>query len=97
MRMMRDLLLVKIDKVDKTKGGIYYADENQAKLDREAITGIVVEAGKDCEDVKVGERVMYKNYVGNELKAEELDDKETFMVVAEVDILAVLKGGIAES
>ena len=74
-------VLIKIEKSDKTKGGIYLPDT----VGKERPTEGVVEAvGKDVEDIKNGDRVLFVKHGQYELKEE---DK---IIIASEDILAIL-------
>ena len=49
--------------------------------------GEVVETGELVKDLKVGDKVIYSKYAGNEVK---LDDEE-YIIVKQSDILAIVE------
>jgi chaperonin GroES len=88
-----DYVLIKpLDDVDKTPGGIYLPETAKEKPQMGMImavgTGSVAEDGKKVPMiVKVGQKVMYKKWGGNEVKVE---GKE-WLLVEQKDILAVIE------
>lgn len=82
MKLMRNLVQIKVKKADETfKGGIIHKPDN---LKVAAPEGVVTAVGPTVgDDIKVGQRVLYGRH-----SAQELD--EDYVLVIEDDILAVL-------
>ncbi len=91
--MLRNLVLVKIKKETTTKTGIEMPKDMVEERRMAASRGEAVVCGKDCEEVKVGDKVMVKGYVGNELEEDGFDEDYWYRVISEVDILAYYRGG----
>jgi len=68
--------------VDKTAGGIVIPDTAKEKPEQ----GKVVAVGKDVEEIKVGDVIVFGNFAATEVKA---DGKE-YLVVREKEVLAVV-------
>jgi chaperonin GroES len=68
----------------KTVTGFYIPESAKEKPS----TSKVVAVGKDVKSVKVGDRILYKNYSSTEVK----HDGEEFVLVKEEDVLATVKG-----
>lgn len=93
LKPLADRLVVKAaTKEEKTKGGLVLPDTVKEK----PVEGVVVAVGagkllengtRQTMDVKVGDRIIYSKYSGTEVKLEE----ETFLVIAERDVLAVVE------
>lgn len=66
----------------KTASGLYLPDGAKEK----PVVAVVVAVGKDVKEVKVGDRVVYKEYAPTELKT---DGKE-YLILKEEDILAIV-------
>ena len=66
---------------DVTKGGIVLP-ESARKLPAEGI--VVAKAADACDEVALGDRVIYKEYSGSEIKLEG----DTYRLVASGDLLA---------
>ena len=66
----------------KTVSGLYLPDGAKEK----SVVAKVVAVGADIKEVKVGDRIVYKEYSTTELKI----DGEEYMIVKEEDILATL-------
>jgi chaperonin GroES len=92
IRPLQDRLLLKPSEgVEKTAGGLYIPDTAREKPQE----GVVVAAGKGKVqengritplDVKVGDRVLYGKYSGNEVTLAG----EKHVILREEDVLAVL-------
>lgn len=92
IRPLQDrILLRQVEGETKTAGGIIIPDSAKEKPQE----GMVVAAGKGKVredgkltplDVKSGDRVLYGKYSGNEITV----SGETFVIVREEDILAIL-------
>lgn len=67
---------------NKTASGLYLPDSAKEK----ATSAKVVAVGKDVKHVKVGDRIVYKEYSTTELKV----DGTEYLIVKEEDILGVL-------
>ena len=89
-----DKIVVKpLEALEKTKGGIILPDTAKEKPQEGKI--VAVGKGKLLEngtvhplDVKVGDRVLYGKYTGNEITTKEGDE---LLIMREEDILAVIK------
>ncbi len=75
------LLIKRIDEVDKTAGGIIIPDSAKEK----PIKATVIAVGKDVEEVKAGDTVLFSKWGGTEIKI----DNEDYLVIKEDDIFAV--------
>ncbi len=90
---LHDRVIVKrIEEKETTRGGIIIPDTAKEKpMEGEVIA---VGAGRREKgeriplDVKVGDRVLFGKYAGNEIKIED----EEFLILKEDDILAKLSG-----
>lgn len=69
---------------NKTKSGFLLPDSAQKRI---SITTVIA-VGKDVENYKEGDRIIYKDYTQNEFK---FDDVE-YLLIEENDILATVKG-----
>ena len=76
---------------ETTKSGIVLPGQNKGKPQQAEVVavgpGAVVDGKLEPMDVKVGDKVIYSRFVGNEIK---LDDDEV-MVVSQKDILAIIE------
>ena len=76
---------------ETTKSGIVLPGQNKEKPQQAEVVavgpGAVVDGKLEPMDVKVGDKVIYSRFVGNEIK---LDDDEV-MVVSQKDILAIIE------
>jgi chaperonin GroES len=92
VRPLGDRVLIKpVEREERTKSGIVLPDTAKEKPQEgvvEAVgSGRVLDNGtKVPMELKVGDRVLYAKYAGNEFK---LDDVE-YLIVAERDILAIV-------
>ena len=91
IRPLGDRVVVKIVKDEKTAGGIYLPDTAQEKPQTGEI--LAVGPGKILDngsrlviDVAVGDRILFAKYSGTEVKL----DGETYLLIAEKDILGVV-------
>jgi chaperonin GroES len=91
IRPLGDRLVVKIVKEEKTAGGLLLPDTAQEKPQ----TGEVIAVGpgrmldngqRQAVDVVVGDKVLFAKYSGTEVKL----DGETFLLLAEKDVLGVV-------
>ncbi len=67
----------------KTASGLYLPENAQEKPK----TALVVAAGPNAKQVKVGDRIVYKSYSTTEVKV----DSQEYILVKEEDILARVK------
>jgi len=92
LRPLDDRLVVTpIEREDTTKSGIVLPDTAKEKPQEglvEAVgTGRLLDNGtKVPMELKIGDRVLYAKYAGNEFKLEEVE----YLVISEKDVLAVL-------
>jgi chaperonin GroES len=92
LRPLGDRVVVKpVDREEKTKSGILLPDTAKEKPQEgivEAVgTGRILDSGQKVPmELKVGDKVLYAKYAGNEFK---LDDVE-YLIVSEKDVLAVV-------
>jgi chaperonin GroES len=96
LRPLSDRVVVRpLEREEVTKSGIVLPDTAKEKPQEgmvEAVgNGRLIEATGKREpiDLKVGDRVIYSKYSGNEVK---LDDQE-YLIMSEKDILAVVANG----
>ncbi len=93
IRPLQDRVIVKrVKEEEKTKGGLYIPDSAKEKpVEGEVIAignGKVQEDGTvRALDVKVGDRVLFGKYSGNEIKL----DGEERLILREDDILGVIE------
>src|SRR6267143_1033891 len=94
LRPLGDRVVLKpVEREEKTKSGIVLPDTAKEKPQEgmvEAVgTGRILDNGTKVPlELKVGDRVLYAKYAGNEFK---LDDIE-YLVISEKDVFAVLAG-----
>jgi chaperonin GroES len=67
---------------EKTASGIYLPDSSKQK----STTAAIVAVGPDVQQVKIGDKVVYKDYTATELKI----DGTEYLIVKEEDILATV-------
>jgi chaperonin GroES len=86
LKPLADYIVAKADEPEtKTKSGIILAAQAQDKPK----TAVIVAVGKKVEELKRGERIIYKAYSTTEIK---LDDEE-LILVKEEDVLSIVEGG----
>jgi chaperonin GroES len=88
------VVLKPIEREERTKSGIVLPETAKEKPQEglvEAVgTGRILDNGtKVPMELKVGDKVLYAKYAGNEFK---LDDVE-YLIVSEKDVLAVISNG----
>lgn len=76
------VVAVREEAAQKTASGLYLPDNAKEK----PVMAKVVAVGKDAEAVKVGDRIIYKEYSTTELKI----DGTEYLVVKEEDILGTV-------
>lgn len=67
---------------EKTASGLYLPDSSKEK----PVVAEVVAAGPDAKAVKVGDKIVYKEYSTTELKINDVE----YLIVKEEDILATV-------
>ena len=99
LRPLGDRVVVKpVDKEEKTKSGILLPETAKEKPQEgivEAVgTGRILDTGtKVPMELKVGDKVLYAKYAGNEFKLEEIE----YLIISEKDVLAVVAGNGSKS
>jgi len=86
LRPLQDRILLKPEKAEsKTASGIIIPETAQEKTQQASVVSI----GDDKEKikVKVGERVIYDKYAGNQIKI----DGEEYLIVKSTDVIAVIE------
>ena len=91
IKPLKNRVVVKRFKAEKTKGGILLPDSAQEKPQEGEV--VSVGPGKTTEDgtsvpmlVKAGDRVLLPSYAGTEVK----EDDEEYLIISEEEILGVL-------
>ena len=80
---LADRVFVKfLEEMEKTAGGIYIPEAAKEKPQR----GKVEAVGKDVEEVKVGDLVLFDKYSGSKISVEN----EDYLIVKEDEILGIL-------
>ncbi len=93
MRPLQDRLIIRrVKEEEKSKGGIFIPDTAKEKPTEGEVMAIgngkVLENGTvRALDVKVGDRVLFGKYNGNEVKL----DGEDLLIIREDDILGILQ------
>src|SRR5207248_3549709 len=92
LRPLGDRVVVKpVEREEKTKSGILLPDTAKEKPQEgivEAVgTGRILDSGQKVPmELKVGDKVLYAKYAGNEFKVDEIE----YLIVSEKDVLAVV-------
>lgn len=93
VRPLGDRVLVKpLEVEEKKKGGIIIPDTAKEKPQEGKVIAVgkgkITEEGKTLPlDVKVGDRILFGKYSGNEIKI----DNEDYLIVKEEDILGIIE------
>jgi chaperonin GroES len=93
VRPLGDRVLVKpLETGEKKKGGIIIPDTAKEKPQEGKVIAVgkgkITEQGKTLPlDVKVGDRILFGKYSGNEIKI----DDEDYLIVREEDILGIIE------
>jgi len=93
VRPLGDRVLVKpLEVEEKKKGGIIIPDTAKEKPQEGKVIAVgkgkITEEGKVLPlDVKVGDKILFGKYSGNEIKI----DDEDYLIVKEEDILAIVE------
>ena len=99
LRPLGDRVVVKpVEREEMTKSGIVLPDTAKEKPQEgivEAVgTGRILDNGtKVPMELKVGDKVLYAKYAGNEFKLEDVE----YLIVSEKDVLAVVAGNGAKT
>ena len=94
LRPLGDRVVVKpVEREEKTKSGIVLPDTAKEKPQEgivEAVgTGRLLDNGtKIPMELKVGDKILYAKYAGNEFKVDETE----YLIISEKDVLAVVSG-----
>src|SRR5207248_8698256 len=92
LRPLGDRVVVKpVEREEKTKSGIVLPDTAKEKPQEgivEAVeTGRILDNGtKIPMELKVGDKILYAKYAGNEFKLHEIE----YLIVSEKDVLAIV-------
>ena len=95
LRPLGDRVVVKpVEREERTKSGIVIPDTAKEKPQEgivEAVgTGRILDNGtKVPMELKVGDKVLYAKYAGNEFKVEDVE----YLIVSEKDVLAIVANG----
>jgi chaperonin GroES len=98
LRPLGDRVVLKpVEKEEMTKSGLYLPDTAKEKPQEgivEAVgTGRILDNGQKVPmELKVGDKVLYAKYAGNEFK---IDDVE-YLIISEKDVLAIVAGNGAK-
>ena len=93
IRPLQDRLIVKrLDEQETTKGGIIIPDSAKEKPQEAEVLAvgngkILNDGTKVALEVKVGDKVLFSKYSGNEIKV----DGEDYLILREDDIQAVVE------
>ena len=92
LRPLGDRVVVKpVEREEKTKSGIVIPDTAKEKPQEgivEAVgIGRILDSGQKIPmELKVGDKVLYAKYAGNEFKPDDVE----YMIISEKDVLAVV-------
>ena len=92
LKPLGDRVMIKpVEREEKTKSGILLPDTAKEKPQEGIVqavgTGRILDNGtKVPMELKVGDKVLYAKYAGNEFKLDEID----YLIVSEKDVLAVV-------
>lgn len=93
VRPLNDRIIVKrVEEEEKTKSGIIIPDTAKEKPQEGEVVAVgngkILENGQKIPmEVKVGDRVIFGKYAGNEIKI----DGEEYLIMREEDILGILE------
>jgi chaperonin GroES len=78
-----DRVFVKfLEEMERTPGGIYIPEAAKEKPQKGRVEGV----GKDVEEVKVGDTILFDKYSGSKVK---IDDQD-YLIVKEEEILGII-------
>ncbi len=80
------VLVQRVEEEKKTSSGIIIPDNATEKPSIGVVKEVSAEVSKD-DEVKVGDKVLFGKYKGNEVKIDDID----YVVLEQEDILGVLK------
>ena len=92
LKPLGDRVVVKpSEKEERTKSGILLPDTAKEKPQEGTVqavgTGRVLDNGtKVAMELKVGDKILYAKYAGNEFKVDEIE----YLIVSEKDVLAIV-------
>jgi len=92
LRPLGDRVVVKpVEREERTKSGIVLPDTAKEKPQEgmvEAVgTGRILDNGtKIPMELKVGDKILYAKYAGNEFKVDEIE----YLIISEKDVLAIV-------
>ena len=88
---LADRVVLKQSTPEKTKSGIILTSQTQEKPQQAEVVAVgpggVIDGKEVTMTVKVGDKVIFSKYAGNEVKL----DEEEFIIVKQSDILAVVE------
>lgn len=93
IRPLQDRLIIKrLSEEEKTAGGIIIPDSAKEKPQEGEVVAVgngkILDDGKKCPlEVKVGDKVLFSKYSGNEIKV----DGQEYLIMKEEDIQAVVE------
>jgi chaperonin 10 Kd subunit len=76
------VLIKQVEQEEVTKSGIVLPGTASKE---KPITGEVLAVGKDVEDVKAGDKVIFEKYTGTEVK----DEDDSFLILDIENVLAI--------
>lgn len=79
------IVMEQLDAEEKTASGIVLPDSAKEKPKMAKVLAV----GKDVNEVKSGDTVLYKSYGPDDVKV----DGKDYLIAKEEDLLAVVKGG----
>jgi chaperonin GroES len=92
LKPLGDRVVVKpVEKEERTKSGIVLPDTAKEKPQEGIVqavgTGRILDNGtKIPMELKVGDKILYAKYAGNEFKIDEIE----YLIVSEKDVLAIV-------
>lgn len=90
LRLLEDKVAVRpIEDPSVSKGGIWIPDEAKQRVDQ----GVVIYRGPWTQHVRVGDHVLFSGYTGTKITVE---DEGIFVLLREIDVMAVLEDDDAE-
>lgn len=88
IRPIGERVLIKpIKKEEKTKSGILLSSKTAPNENSNQAEVIALGKGEKLESIKVGDKVIFNKFSGNEIE----DGEEKYLVVNAEDILAIIK------
>ncbi len=85
------VVLKPVEREEKTKSGIVLPDTAKEKPQEGMVqavgTGRILDSGQKVPmELRVGDKVLYAKYAGNEFKLDEIE----YLIISEKDVLAVV-------